>query len=108
VYIHASQSETFGNVVLEGLASGLAFAGFDYAAAAQFVRHKENGLLSPSGRNDKLSEAAVELVANPELRTRLGRAARESVLSQSWEAVAGRFASDLEAVTREGGARLSP
>ncbi len=108
VYVHASQSETFGNVVLEGLASGLAFAGFDYAAAAQFVRHKENGLLSPYGRNDKLSEAAVELAANPELRTRLGRAARESVLSQSWEAVAGRFASDLEAVTREGGARLAP
>jgi glycosyltransferase involved in cell wall biosynthesis len=104
VYIHASQSETFGNVVLEGLASGLAFAGFNYAAAARFVRHGENGLLCPLGRADTLSDAAVELAENPELRIRLARAARESVLSQSWEAVAGRFARDLEAVASDGGA----
>lgn len=104
VYIHASQSETFGNVVLEGLASGLAFAGFEYAAAAQFVRHGINGLLAPFGQTNKLSESAVELAANPALRNRLGRAARQGVLAQSWEAVAAGFASDLEAVVREGGA----
>lgn len=108
VYIHASQSETFGNVVLEALASGLAFAGFDYAAAARFVRHGENGLLAATGRADKLSEAAVQLAVDPALRARLRGAARKSVLSQSWEVVACQLARDLEAVAKEKGAGWAP
>ena len=47
IYIHASLTETFGNVLTEALASGLAVAGFDYAAASQFMRHEENGLAVP-------------------------------------------------------------
>jgi glycosyltransferase involved in cell wall biosynthesis len=39
IYIHASLTETFGNVLTEALASGLAVAGFDYAAARQFITH---------------------------------------------------------------------
>jgi len=46
VYVHASLTETFGNVLTEAMASGLAVAGFDYAAARQFLRHEDNGLSS--------------------------------------------------------------
>ena len=46
IYVHASLTETFGNVVTEALASGLAVAGFDYAAARLFIRDGENGLLA--------------------------------------------------------------
>jgi glycosyltransferase involved in cell wall biosynthesis len=102
VYIHASRSETFGNVVLEGLASGLAFAGFDYASAAQFVRHGQNGLLAPLEQEESLKRAAEEIAAEAPLRQRLGQGAREAVLQQSWEAVAGKFLSDLEAVVAPG------
>ncbi len=105
VYIHASQSETFGNVVLEGLASGLAFAGFDYAAAAEIVRHRENGLLAECGSGAALTEAAVELAQDETLRRRLREAAVNTVTARSWAVVAGRFASDLRQVVSGGGLR---
>lgn len=96
IYIHASLSETFGNVVTEALASGLAVAGFDYAAAREFVRHRQGGLLAPCDRPDLLVDAGVELATDTQLRRRLAAAARSSVAAQSWANVIARFEDDLQ------------
>jgi glycosyltransferase involved in cell wall biosynthesis len=98
VYVHASLTETFGNVLTEAMASGLAVAGFDYAAARQFVRHDENGLCVPCDQPDALVEAAVRLASVAPLRSRLRHAARATVEPQSWENVIGRFEADLAAI----------
>jgi glycosyltransferase involved in cell wall biosynthesis len=98
VYVHPSLTETFGNVLTEAMASGLAVAGFDYAAARQFVRHEENGLALPCHRPEALIAAATELARDAALRTRLRATAAASFAHQSWETIADRFASDLAAV----------
>jgi len=98
IYIHASLTETFGNVLTEALASGLAVAGFDYAAARQFVRHGENGLSVPCDQPDALVDAAVLLATDELLRAQLRTVARAAVEPQSWENVIGRFESDLAAI----------
>ena len=98
IYIHASLTETFGNVLTEAMASGLAAAGFDYAAARMFIRDGQNGLTAPRGDPERLIAAAVRLATDAELRTRLRRAAREAVEAQSWERVIARFEGDLEAL----------
>jgi glycosyltransferase involved in cell wall biosynthesis len=98
IYIHASVTETFGNVLTEAMASGLAVAGFDYAAARQFVRDGENGLVVPLAQPEALVAAAVRLATTPALRERLRRAGRRTVEPQSWENVIARFESDLLAV----------
>ncbi len=98
LYVHASLTETFGNVLTEAMASGLAVAGFDYAAARQFVRHDENGLAVPCGQPDALVAAAVRLATEAPLRARLRTAARRAVEPQSWENVVGRFEADLLAL----------
>ncbi len=95
VYIHASLTETFGNVLTEALASGLAVAGFDYAAARQFVRHGENGLVVPCEQPDALIDAAVLLATDDLLRAQVRLAARAAVEPQSWENVIARFEADL-------------
>lgn len=95
LYIHASLSETFGNVVTEAMASGLAVTGFDYAAARQFIRHETNGLLAPCDQPDALVRTAERLIADRELRVRLGSAARAAVERQSWASVVERFERDL-------------
>lgn len=95
IYIHASLTETFGNVLTEAMASGLAVAAFDYAAARQFVRHGQNGLAVPCDRPEALIEASVLLVTDDLLRTQLRIAARAAVEPQSWENVIGRFEADL-------------
>lgn len=97
IYIHASLSETFGNVLTEAMASGLAVAGFDYAAARQFVVHGKNGLSVPCDRPEALIDAAVLLATDDFLRAQLRPAARTSVEAQSWEKVIARFDADLHA-----------
>ena len=96
VYIHASLTETFGNVLTEAMASGLAPAGFDYAAARMLVKDGVSGLTAPCGDPEALIAAGVRLATEPELRGRLRRAARAAVEEQSWETVIARFEGDLE------------
>ena len=98
IYIHASLTETFGNVLTEAMSSGLAVAGFDYAAARQFIRDGENGLTAPCDRPEALIAAAVRLAGDEPLRQRLRLGARIALEEQSWENVVGRFEADLLAV----------
>ncbi len=98
VYVHASLTETYGNVLTEAMASGLAVAGFNYAAAGQFVRDGVNGLVVPCDQPDALVAVAAQLAANRPLRDRLRAAASASFSRQSWDTVIGRFETDLAAV----------
>jgi glycosyltransferase involved in cell wall biosynthesis len=95
IYIHASLTETFGNVLTEAMASGLAAVGFDYAAARIFMRDGESGLTAPCADPEALIAAAVRLAVDPALRSRLRIAGRAAVEAQSWEKVIGRFEGDL-------------
>jgi glycosyltransferase involved in cell wall biosynthesis len=97
VYVHASLTETFGNVVTEAMASGLAFAGFDYAAARQFVHHGENGLAVPHEDPHALIAAATELARDGALRDRLRAGAATSFSNHSWTKVVLGFEADLHA-----------
>lgn len=96
IYVHASLTETFGNVLTEAMACGLAVAGFDYAAARQFVVDGESGLIAPPDRPDELIAAAVRLATEPDLRGKLAANSRRAVETQSWETVIASFESSLE------------
>lgn len=102
IYIHASLTETFGNVLTEAMASGLAVAGFDYAAARQFIRHGVNGLVAPCDQPGTLLNLAVELARDADLRQRLRTSARAALADQSWPQVIGRFEADLAAAIAAG------
>ncbi|MEY4006976.1 MAG: hypothetical protein RLZZ221_3072 [Verrucomicrobiota bacterium] len=82
-------------MLTEALASGLAVAGFDYAAARLFVRHGESGLLAPLDAPADLIEAAVLLATDDFLRTKLRTRARDAVEDHSWERVVAGLESDL-------------
>lgn len=94
VFLFPSFTETFGNVVLEAMASGLAVVAFDEAAAGQHIRHGHDGLLAPVGRED-LFMAHAQSLAAPGLAGRLGEAARRSALTLSWERVGERLEAEL-------------
>jgi glycosyltransferase involved in cell wall biosynthesis len=108
IYIHASLTETFGNVLTEAMASGLGVAGFDYAAARIFVRDGENGLTARCDEPDALIAAGVRLAADPALRNRLRIGARAAVMSQSWENVIVLFERDLEEAAGRARATAAP
>jgi glycosyltransferase involved in cell wall biosynthesis len=108
IYIHASLTETFGNVLTEAMVSGLAVASFDYAAGRQFIRSEENGLTVPVDRPEALIAAAVRLATDGELRRRLRRAARATLEAQSWENVVVQFEADLARIAAAGVEKLEP
>ena len=53
-------SETWGNVTLEAMASGLGIVAYDYAAAREVLRHGENALLAPFGDAAAFIDATLQ------------------------------------------------
>ncbi len=101
LYLHASTTETFGNVLTEALASGLAVGAFNYAAAHEFIRHDDNGLTAPPGDEATFLRHAVDLVRSPARRARLAAAGRATALELSWDNVIDGFARDLAEAAAE-------
>jgi glycosyltransferase involved in cell wall biosynthesis len=95
LFLYPSLTETFGNVVTESMASGLPVVAFNYAAAARYIRHRENGWHVPLDNRDAFIRGAVELAADRALRQRLGAAARLTAEGISWDAVIDRLDQDL-------------
>lgn len=100
LFLFPSLSETFGNVVLEALASGLAVVAFDQAAAGQHIRHGHNGALASPGDNQGFFDAASWLLEDPERLRRVRLNARHHASHQAWDAVVERFESYLQEACR--------
>jgi glycosyltransferase involved in cell wall biosynthesis len=96
VFLFPSTTETFGNVTLEAMASGLAVVAYDYAAAQQYLRHGVSGLLAPQGDAAEFVRMAAQLARNRKLRSRFGPEARHTAEAASWH----RAFDDLERVLR--------
>ncbi|MBE0658280.1 MAG: glycosyltransferase [Bryobacteraceae bacterium] len=85
IFVFPSETDTFGNVVQEAMASGVACVVMDKGGPASIVRHGETGLVASSP--ESFCRAAVELASAPWLRRRLGRAARTAMHGRSWDSV---------------------
>jgi len=97
VFLFPSMSETFGNVTLEAMASGLGIVAYDYAAAREVLRHGETALLARFGDAAAFVSHAETLARDKTLAAALGRAARQRAESLTWE----RVVDDFEAVLRD-------
>jgi glycosyltransferase involved in cell wall biosynthesis len=91
MFVFASRSETFGNVTLEAMASGLPVIAFDYAAAREHVLHGHSGLLAPVDDSSAFIAHAASLVAEPQSLPRLGAQARKTAEKVSWKSVLAEF-----------------
>lgn len=85
LFIYPSQTETYGNVTIEAMASGLAAIAYDYAAARQHIVHDISGVLVPMGDEQAFIQQATLLIADMERIARLRRAAHDAVKLQSWD-----------------------
>jgi glycosyltransferase involved in cell wall biosynthesis len=95
LFVFPSLTETFGNVTLEALASGLALVAFDEAAAAQHARDGVSARLVASGDEDAFVQAAAQLAAAPSSRAKLRANAPEVVAHLSWPSVLSVFERHL-------------
>ncbi len=80
------------NVVLEGLASGTAVVATTAGGIGSVISDGSTGLLVPERDVEALAEAIARLLADGDLRARLGRAARAAMEhSGTWPQVIDRY-----------------
>jgi glycosyltransferase involved in cell wall biosynthesis len=87
LFLFPSLTETFGNVVTEAMASGLAVCAFDYAAAHEHIRDGINGGLVRFDDAEGFIARAGQLVQQPLPLREMGRAARQTAQGLSWPLV---------------------
>ncbi len=100
ILLFPSETETFGNVLIEGMASGLAIVAYDYAAAAW---HCEDGVnaLKVKKSDDAAYLEAAELLLDANLREKLGSEARRTAESLSWPEIVMELERELYTVVDE-------
>jgi glycosyltransferase involved in cell wall biosynthesis len=97
MFLFPSLTETFGNVTLEAMASGLAVVAYDYAAAQQYLAHERSGLLAPFNDDEAFVGLATALAVDPGRAASLRVQARASAERIDWDNVF----DDFEAVLRD-------
>ncbi|MGE0557641.1 MAG: glycosyltransferase family 4 protein [Burkholderiales bacterium] len=95
IFLFPSMTETYGNVTVEAMASGLAVVAYDYAAAQQHIRHAVNGLLAPFGAADDYVQLAVALAGDPSRIGLLGKNARATTAKLDWSCIVTEFEQAL-------------
>lgn len=91
VFLFPSTTETFGNVTLEAMASGLGIVAYRYAAAGQHLEHERSALLAPLHDEAAFVLGAVRLAREPGLARALGAASRAAAEEVTWERIVDDF-----------------
>jgi phosphatidylinositol alpha-mannosyltransferase len=80
--------ESFGIVLLEGMAAGVPVVASDIPGYRSVLDHEEQGLLVQARNPQALAMALIDLLVDPDKRTRMGKAGRTKAADYDWERVA--------------------
>jgi glycosyltransferase involved in cell wall biosynthesis len=107
LFVFSSHSETFGNVTLEALASGVPTVAFDYGAAREILRNDVHGAAIADGDDAGFINAVVRIGGDDLLRNAMRMACRDAVGALRPAQVAEDFDRILQSLARNGGQHVA-
>ncbi|MBS4196417.1 glycosyltransferase family 4 protein [Lederbergia citri] len=96
LFVFPSATETFGNVVLESLASSTPVIGANGGSVKEIIEHGKTGFLCNPYEPSDYIEKIITLLDNPIMLKTMGMAGRQYALKQSWDTIFGQLLSDYE------------
>ncbi len=91
VFVFPSDTETFGNVTLEAMASGLPTVCADAVGSRDLVDEGTTGALCPPSNVRAFADALAPLLTDADKRTAMGRAAHERAQDYTWTTLLQRM-----------------
>jgi glycosyltransferase involved in cell wall biosynthesis len=91
VFLFPSETETFGNVTLEAMASGLPTICAEATGSMTLVQHGETGFLAPPRQLEAFLGFAEQLITDAGRREQMGTVACEHAQSYAWPALLDRL-----------------
>ena len=91
VFVFPSTTDTFGNVILEAQASGLPVIVSDLGGPKELVHDGRTGIITKAHDVEDFARAIDKITRDSDLRTRMGRDARQQVVDRSWPGAFRKF-----------------
>ncbi|WP_141430694.1 glycosyltransferase family 1 protein [Bacillus sp. 03113] len=106
LFVFPSATETFGNVVLEALASGTPAIVADAGGVKEIVMDNATGKVCPPKDHQAFIRAIMELLENEKKLRRMELEARNFALQQSWDTILDQLLDEFENIALHRSTRL--
>ncbi len=108
VFAFPSTTETFGNVLLEAMASGAAPIAAAAGGVVEYTEHERNALVTVPDDTASFAEGLGRLLQDRALRIQLGEGARQTGLTRRWDTIHDQLLDDYnEAIAGQRAARAA-
>ncbi len=98
LFIFPSTTETFGNVVLEAMASGLPVVAADEGGPRDIVQNGQTGYLVEPNNERAFFEKVLDILCNPSLAETLSQNALAYAQKQNWDVLCKQFFDYLQSL----------
>lgn len=106
LFLFTSVSETYGNVVLEAMASGLPCVIADGGGSADFIEQGINGFKCNPFNEHEYVERILQVLDNESLKQQFITEGLEYSSRLSWDQLAGEYFNDVERLSIQGHAHV--
>lgn len=101
IFLFPSETETFGNVTLEAMSSGLPCIVADATGSRSLVESGVNGFLAAPRDTRAFADCIIKIIEDPELAKNMSKAARQKALAYSWDNVNAKLLKNYKEALEE-------
>ncbi|WP_080848586.1 glycosyltransferase family 4 protein [Cytobacillus gottheilii] len=101
LFVFPSTTETFGNVVLESLASGTPVIAANAGGVKNIIKHGSTGTLCTPGSAVEFADSIISLLYDDKYRYQMGSNARNYALTQKWDTIFNSLLDHYSDVIKE-------